>query len=476
MLSEMRNYIKSEMSTQDIYKTVRSSFFDLGLDIIPVEDDFKVIHAPKGFIELNDREQQINEAFFRTAGVSRKLERLIEQYVEKKTGKSWDDPLVLERIRKAVLSQKADYWKKGRSRNITYEKGYDILGYLAYQFPVYFVQFQHIMYGMAQDGLLKKRMKILDIGTGPGTVPLAVIDLYNRLDGHKALIHSIEMYDENIEAYDSLVPQYAQIKEQVQVKEPTKADISSLDTDSLPEKIDLMVFSNVLNEIKFLSIREKAGLVKKMSEKLNPDGSILIIEPADKVNSTEMRKLAVSLKSMGLSIYSPCSFIWGSGCNPAECWSFEQQKDIAPTRLMKKLAECGEPYRYINTDIKYTYAILRKDNLTRRKYRVQPKAKFAKLSRLGTHTDKRINVIASLMSGDLGDERHSLYKICDGTSVKSVYAVLPSHNLTPDNQIITNAKYGSILSIQNVLVRFNEANDSYNLLIGKGSIVELVEG
>ncbi|MDW7732122.1 MAG: small ribosomal subunit Rsm22 family protein [Methanolobus sp.] len=476
MLSEMRNYIKSEMSTSDIYKIAGPSFFDLGLDVIPVENDFKLLRAPKGFIELSDREEQINEAFFRSAAVSRKLERLIEQYIEKKTGKSWDDSLLLERIRKAVLSQKADYWKEGKSRKITYEKGYDILGYLAYQFPVYFVQFQHILYRMAQDGLLKKHMKILDIGSGPGTIPLAVIDIYNRLDDNKALIHSIEMYDENIEAYNSIVPQYAQIKEKVRVLEPKKTDISKLDVDSLPEKIDLMVFSNVLNEIKELSIREKAELVKKMSEKLSQDGNILIIEPADKINSTEMRKLAISLKGMGLAIYSPCSFIWGSGCNPAECWSFEQQKDITPTRLMGKLAECDEAYRYINTDIKYTYAILRKDNLSRIKYRVPKKAKFSKLSKLGTHTGKRINVIASLMSGNLGDEKNNLFKICDGTSVKPVYAVLPSHNRTPDNQAIMNSRYGSVFSIQNVLVRYNEANDSYNLLIGRGSIVENVEG
>ncbi|MBN2109509.1 MAG: methyltransferase domain-containing protein [Methanosarcinaceae archaeon] len=476
MLSEMRNYIKSEMSVQEIYNAAESSFFELGLDIIPTEDDFKLMRAPKGYIGLNDREEQINEAFFRSAAVSRKLERLIEQYIEKKTGKSWDDPQVLERMRKAVQSQKAEYWKEGKARRISYEKGYDILGYLAYQFPVYFVQFQHILYGMAKDGLLKKRIRVLDIGSGPGTIPLAITDFYNRLDGHKALIYSIEMYDENIEAYSSIVPQYARIKENVRIMEPIKADIKRLDTVFLPDGIDLIVFSNVLNEVKELSVHEKAALVKKISEKLSPDGNILIIEPADKVNSTEMRRMVILLKGMGLGIYSPCSFIWGTGCDPAECWSFEQQKDITPTRLMKKLADCDAAYRYINTDIKYTYAILRKDGLTRIKYRVPKKAKFSKLSRLGAHTGKRINVIASLMSGDLGDEKNSLFKICDGTSVKPVYAVLPSHNLTPDNQVIMKASYGNVISIQNVLVRYNEANDSYNLLIGRGSRIDHVEG
>jgi SAM-dependent methyltransferase len=475
MLSEMRNYIKSEMSVQDIYRAVHASFMDLGLDAIPVEGDFRIVRAPKGNIELTGPEKEKNEMFFQSPGVSRKLERLVEQYLEKKTGKSWDDPILMERIRRAVLSQKADYWKEGKSRKITYDKGYDVVGYLAYQFPVYFVQFQHILYRMAKEGLLKTRMKILDVGSGPGTVPLAVTDLYNRLDDHMASIYSVEMFDENLEAYRFIVPQYAAIKSRISVEEPIKADIRKLDIDLIPEKLDLIVFSNVLNEIKGMTIEQKADVVKKLSEKLAPDGNIIIIEPADKVNSTQARKLILALKGVGLSIYSPCSFIWGSGCNPTDCWSFEQQGDIMPTRLMKKLAECDEPYRYINTDIKYTYAILRKDKLTKIKFRVPPKAKFARLSKLEIHTGKRINVICSLMSGDLGDGKYSLYKICDGTSVKSVYAVIPLSSLTLENKLLRETKYGSVLAIENVLVKYNEANDSYNLLVGKGTVVSLVE-
>ncbi|MDI3539488.1 MAG: hypothetical protein PWQ52_611 [Methanolobus sp.] len=475
MLSKMRNYIKSEVSLQDIHRAVQPVLADLGLDAIPAEGDYRIVRAPKGNIELTASEVEKNEMFFRSPAVSRKLERIVEQYIEKKTGKSWDDPVVLERIRKAVLSQKADYWKEGKSRKITYEKGYAVVGYLAYQFPVYFVQFQHILYSMAKEGLLKTRMKILDVGSGPGTVPLAITDLYNRLDDHRATIYSVEMFDENIEAYRFIVPQYAGIKSRISVEEPVKADVGQLDISILPDKLDLVVFSNVLNEIRKMTIEQKAELVKKISDKLAPDGNVIIIEPADKVNSTEARKLALALKSQGLGIYSPCSFIWGTGCNPTECWSFEQQQDIEPTRLMRKMAECEEPYRYLNTDIKYTYVILRRDRLTKVRFRVPPKAKFARLSKLAIHTGKRINVICSLMSGDLGDDKYSLYKICDGTSVKQVYAVLPAGSMTEDNELLRKAVYGSVITIENVLVKYNEATDSYNLLVGKGTTVSPVE-
>lgn len=258
MLSELKDYLKEEASVRKIHQTLKPVLFDLGVDITAEGDDFRIIRAsPVKQMVLSEDEIQKNELFFRSTAVSRKMERLIEQYIEKKTGKHWDDPQTLEKVRKAIRSQKASYWKEGSSRNISYEKGYSVLGYLAYQFPVYFMQFQYLLYEMAKDGLLKNRMKILDVGSGPGTVPLAITDLYNRLNEHRAEIHSIELFDENIEAYNFLVPQYAAIKSNVTVEEPIRSDILNLDIEKLPENIDLIVFSNVFNEVRDMSLEEK---------------------------------------------------------------------------------------------------------------------------------------------------------------------------------------------------------------------------
>ena len=203
MLSELRDYLKEEASLQQIHQTLTPVLFNLGADIIPENDDYRIIRAsPSRQMILSEDELKKNEKFFKSAAVSRKLERLIEQYIEKKTGKSWDDTQALEKIRKAIRMQKASYWNESSSRNISYETGYSILGYLAYQFPVYYIQFQHLLYEMAKDGLLKTRMRILDVGSGPGTIPLALIDMYNRLDDHKAEVYSVELFDENIEAYN----------------------------------------------------------------------------------------------------------------------------------------------------------------------------------------------------------------------------------------------------------------------------------
>ncbi len=475
MLSELKDYLKEETSVQHIYQILRPLLFDNEVEIIKEGDDYRSIRMlPRESLQLTEKEVKKNEVFFNSAGVSRKLERLIEEYTEKKTSKKWDDPQVLEKIRKAIRSQKANYWKKGDSRHISYETGYSVLGYLAYQFPVYFVQFQYLLYDMAKKGLLNTRIKILDAGSGPGTIPLAVIDFYNRLGDHKAQVYSMELFDENIEAYNYLVPGYASFKSNVIIEDPIKCDLSKMEIEELPEKIDLMVFSNVLNEMKDLSPDQKADIVIKMSEKLSQDGNIIIIEPADKTNSIEMRNLTRRLKTKGLKIYSPCSFLWGGECTLETCWSFEQKSDINPTRLMEKVAECDKPYQYMNTDIKFSYAILRKDKLSKQKFTSPSGSNFAPLSRINKHIKKHINVTCSVMSGDLGDEKYSVYRICDGTSKKAAYAVLPSHNLTEDTEAITKASYGSIIELYNVLIKYNEANDSYNLLIGKGTTIRSI--
>ena len=469
MLSELRDYTKEEVSTADVYKVVEPLLDETGLRATPEGDDYRIERLPKpAQLTLSEEEQERMDVFFKAPRVSRKLEKLIENYVERKTHRQYDDPAVLEKLRQAVQAQKTQYWKEGKARKIDYASGYSVLGYLAYQFPVYFVQFEHVLYDLLKDGLLKDRMKVLDVGTGPGTVPLAIADFYNRLDKAEATIYSLEKYDENIEAYLTIVPEYAGLKGRVKIEKPVKADL--MEKPQMPDGIDLMIFSNVLNEIDAL-FDAKVDAVAEMASHLAPDGNIVIIEPADKENSTRMRRLVRKLLDKGLGMYSPCAFIWCDKCKADSCWSFEEKDDIQPTDLMKKLADTEESYKYLNTDIKFSYAILRKDTLTREKYRVPRRASFMRLSMLKKHVEKRLNVVATVMSGDLGDKKDHVFKICDGTPAGQTYAMLANHNVKPDNEALIKAKYGDVLQFENVLVRYNEENDSINLLVSKGSII-----
>jgi SAM-dependent methyltransferase len=472
MLSEIVDYVKGSVSTAEIYRIVAPLASGMGLGLERSGDDYAASRiVPAKAMALGEKERAALDELLMSPHIPAELEKLIKGYVEKKTGKAWDDPAVLDKVRKAIVAQKAQYWKEGPKRKITYETGYSILGYLAYQFPVYFIQTEHIFYELALDGLLKDRMNVLDVGTGPGTVPLALIDFYRKAGCGEAIVYSVEKYEENIEAFMALVPAYAE-GTRVKVEKPIKADMLGIKMEDLPGDIDLIVFSNVLNELGH-DIEKKIDVVKTLSERLAKDGSIVIVEPADKVNSTQMRQLVVALMGKGMGVFSPCSFIWGVRCHPETCWTFQAKADIRPTTMMKKLAE-EEYFRYLNTDIKYSYAVLRHDRLSKVTYRVPEKAKFARLSRMKDHVEKHINVAAAVMSGELGDEKDHVFRICDGTSVKPVYAILPAYHVSPENEALLKAKYGQVVEIYGTLARYNKENDAYNLLIMRNTKVEPV--
>jgi hypothetical protein len=474
-LSEIIPYLNEPLTVSQLFTLISPELSALGLTAKKSKGDFEINRIPPARPYLmNHQELERQQAFFTKRAVPDSLAQSIEHYITKKVGKDWNDPVIIERLRRAIVSQKDDYWKPSHKRSLHYIKGYSVLGYLAYHFPVYFIQTEYLLLMLARDGLLKKSMTILDIGTGPGVVPLAIADFYSRLDDAQATIYSLERSEEHIEAFTYLRDAFVPKGGRVSIKSPFKTDIRSSDLARLPEKIDLMIFSNVLNELPDATMDIRADIVAQISERLTPDGSILIVEPADEENATRMRSLTIALQKTGLSVYSPCSFIWGSACTAPRCWSFETAPAIKLSRLMETLAHCEDSYRYVNTDMKYSYAILRKDGMRKENFRLPGGSKFLRLSKLHLHVGKRINIAGAKMSGELGDARSHVFKICDGTGKTPVYAVLPSYHITPENDLITSSPYGSILELRNVLVRYNKTHDAYNLLVSRNTKVDPV--
>ncbi|MDK2974135.1 MAG: hypothetical protein PWP08_506 [Methanofollis sp.] len=426
---------------------------------------------PDAPLHLSSGEEKKQEEFFASPRVPRRIERLIEEYIEKKTGKSWNDPVVLERIRNAVVVQKGGYWARGRRRQISYAKGYDVLAYLAYQFPVYLVQTELLLHDFVADGLIPRDMRVLDAGCGPGVVSLAIADYLGRVEGATARIDAIDRSEEHIEAYQALAPRYAEKKGRVAVERPAVRDLLGPPEERPGGPYDLIVFSNVLNEIPGAGPEEKAAMIAGFAENLSPDGTVLIVEPAEKDASTALREVQRTLVSAGLTVYAPCTPLWGETCRPDRCWTFVTGPEIRPPRLMEALATGEEGYRYRNTDIKFSYLVLRKDGLAREGYRIEKNLKAARLGALDDHVGKRIHLCAARMSADIGDTGRHVVKICDGTPKKPVYAVLPEYSRNEGNEAILTGRYGEILIVRNATVRYNREADTYSVIIGRKTTV-----
>ena len=75
-------------------------------------------------------------------------------------------------------------------------------------------------------------------------------------------------------------------------------------------------------------------------------------------------------------------------------------------------------------------------------------SRVLRLSRIRRHVEKRINLIAARMSGNPGEAKTMVFKLCNGTADTSVYAVVPTYHVTPDNEVIISTPYGEILEIK----------------------------
>ena len=432
--------------------------------------------TPSSRRTLSTGECQRLDAFFAHPALPLEVENGICQYIHAKTGKAWNDPSVLYKIREAIVSQKDEYWREGKKKRVVYRKGYAVLAYLAYQAPVFFVQAEHLMYDLALAGLLKQSMRVLDLGCGPGVVTFAINDFLRRIGGCSADIYAIEHSEEFIEAYRFLAKKTLARGDPVTFHPPLRGDIGTMPLHNLPPSLDLIVFQNTLNEMTALTPEERGKLVQRYARALSSDGCILIVEPADMVNSMELRQVAHHASASGLYLHGPCRFLWNIPCIPHHCWSFVEKPPIHATELMEALASGDEGYRYRNTDIKYSYVLLRKVPPDPAGGLPLSPRDYARLSSLSRHLNRRINVTGVVLSGNLGDHRTYVFKICDGTTGQPVYAILPSYHISGKNKALLSIPYGSIAEFTSVLVRFNPKHHAFNLLVTRESQVKEYTG
>ncbi len=413
-------------------------------------------------------------SYLRSPVLPARWEGLVRAYIEKKTGKSWDDPVVVERIRQAILAQKAQYWKEGETRRIGYRKGYAVMAYLAYQAPGYFIQAEHLLLMLLDKGLIKDGMRILDAGTGPGTVPSAISDFSRRIVEFSADIFPVERSEEFVDAFRELNPADKNGTGGIRVHPPLVGDLASLPPESFPTTLDLVIFQNVLNEIP--DERQRLAVIRKLSGLLVPGGLVLMVEPADYQNATLLRKSAITSLSGGvLSLLAPCRYPWGLHCDPGYCWSFEEQPPLTPPPLMEKVAAPGDAYRFMNTDIKYSWALLRKKEEGEGQARTGD-SHYTRLSSLRQVKGRTVDLLVTVMSPDIGDATHHVFKICDGTAKKPVFAVLPSYHITTGNAPLLSRAYGDMAVLSGVTVRFNTTKDAWNILVTRQSSVAPVPG
>ncbi len=225
----------------------------------------------------------------------------------------------------------------------------------------------------------KKRLKVLDLGSGPGTAILGIMDFFST-EADKPLLEftAVDPIEDNLRDAERLFQSF---------KNNTLVDTSLLTirsgierTKSLPEgPFDMIILSNVLSEV-FQPGQEipkqvrddREGMTGRLDYRLNllksvinrslaGDGSCIIIEPALRATSRELLEVRDGLLREGLHIYSPC--LINDPCpaliNPKD-WCHEDIPWEPPATIL----EIDKLTGLRKDSLKFSYLIIRKDTLS----------------------------------------------------------------------------------------------------------------
>ena len=245
-------------------------------------------------------------------------------------------------------------------------------GYLAYFLPVNLAKVQALLDELPVDTLREpadRPLRVLDVGSGPGTAALALLDWMQQ-----RVPRAVE-----IVAVDQALPALQEAERLWRVYAPlTGGRVATLNhlhvnlerTGSLeackPEgPFDLIVMANALSEL-WREARDTIGsrvtFVRGLLDVLTPHGAMILLEPALRETSRDLHLVRDRLLEAGAcTVYSPCLH---DGPCPALIkagdWCHEERPWTPPAIVAAIDREVG----FIKDALKFSYVILRKDGRT----------------------------------------------------------------------------------------------------------------
>lgn len=249
--------------------------------------------------------------------------------------------------------------------------------------------------------LSKKLLKILDLGSGPGTTILGILDFFSNQKKRPFLeFTAIDSVAENLSIAKDLFKLFTPLHQEcptfqrwdeLEIKKPFSkitypsergvtgfTENINMDASLKTFKIniekagaipqdtyDIIILSNILNELFYndeKKIAERVSFLNTIIDKfLTPDGSCIIIEPALRETTREMLEIRDSLVKNGFKIYSPC--LIDDPCpalsNPKD-WCHEDIPCILPV-IIKEIDNLTGLRK---DSLKFSYLVLRKDKLS----------------------------------------------------------------------------------------------------------------
>lgn len=218
-------------------------------------------------------------------------------------------------------------------------------------------------------------MAVLDLGCGPGTGSVALLDWLWHRSPERAKSVSVLATDGSLaplqdtkRLWDAYCREVGISSEGLRcvvgnLEHPLKGDLGKQIVRGGP--YDLIIMANCLNEMFPVSVdppAERATVVAQLLPFLAPQGTIMIVEPALRQTARALHEVRNHLLKQGVcTVYSPCL---QEGACPAldrpDDWCHEER----PWQTPPAIAEIDREVGFIKDALKFSYLLLRTDGRT----------------------------------------------------------------------------------------------------------------
>jgi ribosomal protein RSM22 (predicted rRNA methylase) len=200
-------------------------------------------------------------------------------------------------------------------------------------------------------------LRILDVGAGPGAMTLGALDFLHRT-GHRAAIsvHAVDRDRDALRIFRQAVNDLGSRLHRELAVTIEQVDLSTQRVPGAGAGADLILIGNVLNE---LAPGRSRALLTELFGVLDPDGALIIIEPALRETARalhELRDFAVT--ETGAYVFAPCVR------QAAPCPALEHEHDWChedrPVQLPERTAKLAANTGLRSHGLKFAYLVLRR--------------------------------------------------------------------------------------------------------------------
>lgn len=355
------------------------------------------------------------------------------------------------------------------NRPINYHK--NALAYLTYYLVPNVFKIWKPLLDLLKNGCLKREARCLDIGCGPGSATIGVIEFYKALAekfkniNFQLTISLIDSNEELLQYAKALLKSYCYEKQKNLIinfstfSKKVDRNISFVEYGTF----DLIYASNFFAIGEGKRKPESLEIMLNILKALSKDGAFIIVEPGDERNSKQLMLLRNEICNQSMANeFAPCCNIWDKSSN-INCSCFGGMRCYINEPLIYKELRKYSLRKYRRRSVPFCYKIFRTDGRT--KFRYEPNQKpYVKLVDLGEHIGELINIVAMVAAVISNEQDKITLKLCDGSRNDSnVYceikrAVLDEMNFCSD--IIGGEKlflnHVEVASAKNLFARAGE--------------------